>query len=44
MGLGTGASVSIRRKTLAAERAKDWELDHRLNNMAGKLDRLLHAS
>ena len=43
LGMGTGASVSIRRKTLAAERVKDRKLDRRLRNIAKKLDNLLYA-
>ena len=44
LGLGTGASVSIRRKTLAIERAKDKKLDRRLNSIERNLEKKSHES
>ena len=41
LGLGTGASVSIRRKALAKDRANDRQLDRRLVRIAKRLDVLL---
>ena len=42
LGMGTGASVSIRRKALAEDRAKDRRLDRRLIKIAKRLDLLLN--
>ena len=41
LGMGTGASVSIRRKALAKDRANDRRLDRKLVRIAKRLDVLL---